>query len=120
MDLREGGHHHHHTHKHPGGQPHVPPVTVVEDICIGLLPDCTGELNNPFRRINGTCNNVAGSTGGKGRREVCARGGQRGGHRGGHMGGGHKGGHGGGGHKGGGHKGESSGGSSGGGWCLRC
>ena len=49
-------------HGHPGGQPDVPPVAIVEDICLGSLPDCTGESINPFRRIDGTCNNVGGNT----------------------------------------------------------
>ena len=59
---------------HPGGQSGTPPVTIVEDACLGTLPDCTGESNNPFRRINGPCNNFGGSSNG---REV-RRGGGRG------------------------------------------
>ena len=27
---------------HPGGQPGTLPVTIVEDSCLGELPDCTG------------------------------------------------------------------------------
>ena len=50
---------------HPGGQPGTPPVTIVEDSCLGELPDCTGESNNPFRRIDGTCNNVGGTSNGR-------------------------------------------------------
>ena len=46
---------------HAGGQPGTPPVTIVEDICLGDLPDCTGESRNPFRRIDGTCNNLGES-----------------------------------------------------------
>ena len=59
---------------HAGGQPGTPPVRVVEDVCLGALPDCTGESNNPFRRINGTCNNLGGSPSG---RELRLKGGSR-------------------------------------------
>ena len=62
---------------HAGGQSgSTHPVTIVEDVCLGSLPDCTGESNNPFRRINGTCNNLGESTSG---REVRRRGGSGGG-----------------------------------------
>ena len=47
---------------HAGGQPGTLPVTIVEDSCLGELPDCAGESNNPFRRIDGTCNNVGGAS----------------------------------------------------------
>ena len=61
---------------HPGGQSGTPPVTIVEDQCLGELPDCSGELNNPFRRIDGTCNNLGGS---RSKREIRRSGGRKGG-----------------------------------------
>ena len=61
---------------HAGGQPGTPPVTIVEDSCLGMLPDCTGESKNPFRRIDGTCNNLGGDSN---EREVRSAGGRGGG-----------------------------------------
>ena len=58
----------------PGGQPGTPPVMIVENNCLGDLPDCTGESNNPFRRIDGTCNNLGGS---RSKRELRRSGGGR-------------------------------------------
>ena len=58
---------------HPGGQPGTPPVTIVEDSCLGELPDCSGESSNPFRRIDGTCNNVGES---RNKREIRKSGGR--------------------------------------------
>jgi len=95
---------------HPGGQSGTPPVTIVEDACLGELPDCTGESSNPFRRIDGTCNNLGGSSNG---REVRRRGGGNGDRNGGgrngsgRNGGGH-------GSHGGGHGGGNDGGNGGG------
>ena len=61
---------------HPGGQKGTPPVTIVEDQCLGETPDCRGESNNPFRRIDGTCNNLGGS---RNKREIRRSGGRKGG-----------------------------------------
>ena len=58
----------------PGGQPGTPPVMIVENNCLGELPDCSGESNNPFRRIDGTCNNLGGS---RSKRELRRSGGGR-------------------------------------------
>merc|ERR1719167_949387 len=72
---------------HPGGQQGTPPVMIVENNCLGELPDCSGESNNPFRRIDGTCNNLGGS---RSKRELRRSGGGRrgGGRNGGGRGGG--------------------------------
>ena len=42
--------------RNPGGQ-YIPAVV---SICNGEPLKCTDEASNPFRRINGTCNNVGG------------------------------------------------------------
>ena len=43
----------------PGGQSkYASTIPIIESICKGKPMDCTNESNNPFRRINGTCNNV--------------------------------------------------------------
>ena len=60
--LREVGREQTRKYGCPGSQPSVMPVLIVEELCNGSLPNCTGESNNPFRRINGTCNNLGGNT----------------------------------------------------------
>ena len=43
----------------PGGQSkYASTIPIIESICKGKPMDCTNESNNPFRRINGTCNNI--------------------------------------------------------------
>ena len=45
----------------PGGQSqYSSTIPIVESICKGTPIDCRDELYNPFRRINGTCNNLGG------------------------------------------------------------
>jgi hypothetical protein len=47
--------------RNSGGQfRYTPTVPIVESICKGKPLICTDESSNPFRRINGTCNNVGG------------------------------------------------------------
>ena len=45
--------------RQPGGQSqYASTIPIIESICKGTPMDCTNESNNPFRRINGTCNNI--------------------------------------------------------------
>ena len=45
-----------------GGQSrYTPTVPIIESICKGEPLNCANEKLNPFRRINGTCNNVGGT-----------------------------------------------------------
>ena len=47
--------------RQPGGQSqYASTIPIIESICKGTPMDCTNELSNPFRRINGTCNNIGG------------------------------------------------------------
>ena len=45
--------------RQPGGQSqYASTIPIIESICKGKPMDCTNESDNPFRRINGTCNNI--------------------------------------------------------------
>ena len=47
--------------RNSGGQfRYTSTVPIVESICKGETLDCTEEESSPFRRINGTCNNLGG------------------------------------------------------------
>ena len=47
--------------KRPGGQNNaVAPIPILQNACSENEPSCTGESNNPFRKINGQCNNLGG------------------------------------------------------------